>query len=181
MMKRIYLVSFVAITMFLFSSVAFGQNESVESSVEDVDIDIDQAKKLAEKYLSLLKDNEFEQAFDMVKPLNDRPENRDIDLQALKVFHEEFGDIIDYKYRSHVFWDKKFQKNVTTGSEKIFPPYVSLSYEVQYETLAMDKEIHVYNVDGEIMIRTAKDSFSQEAMPKMMNMLKKLPRKQKEE
>ncbi|UCB57422.1 MAG: hypothetical protein JSV30_02245 [Candidatus Omnitrophota bacterium] len=165
----------------------FGRQEDIDA--ESQAIDLNEAQKIAEEYLDLLKQNKFEQAFDMIHMPNYNPENRDIDLEAAKLLNEGFGNIIGYKFKDsewhkplfHYHWDPD---EIPLKDEPVKikePPYLSLIYEIEYRTATGEKEIQVVSDKGILKIQKAVDTFtSPGAILKMMNLMKKLPKKAKD-
>jgi len=184
-MKKILPVFvFICMSCILAPGVVRGQQEDHAH-----DINLEKAQEIAREYLSLLKAGHYEKALDMVHTPNYNPENRSTDLEATRLFVEEFGGIIDYEFKDlqwhkplfRYHWDP--DKNpLTDEPDKIEePPYVSLIYEIRYGTAVGEKDIQVVNDEGVLKIQKAGDKFtSPQAMLKLMNLINKLPRKEKE-
>ena len=187
MKKQIHLIFIGMIAVCALASEVFSQQRNIDTQGQGINIDLNEAQKVAEKYINLLKEKRYEEAFDMVQhPIDHDESDKEIDLKAIKLFYEEFGNIIDYKYKSNQWHKPLFSKHWPPGKipfvdkpEEIKkPPYLSLIYEVQYGTLRMDKEIQVFKDEGVLKIQKVKDiATSPQAMQKMMDLLKRLPTK----
>ena len=185
MIKRIYFILIGIMAVCVLTSEVFSQQQAINA--QGVNIDLNEAQKVAEKYINLLKEKRYKEASGMIQhPVDYDQSDREIDLKAIELFYEEFGNIINYKYKSNQWHKPLFSKHWPPGKipfvdkpkEIKEPPYLSLIYEIQYETLKMDKEIRVFK-DGDVLkIQKTADRFtSPQAMQKMMNLFKRLPTK----
>ncbi|MCD4779783.1 MAG: hypothetical protein K8S27_04450 [Candidatus Omnitrophica bacterium] len=187
MKKQIYLIFIGMIAVCVLTSKVFSQQRNIDTQGQSINIDLNEAQKVAEEYINLLKEKRYEEAFDMVQhPVDHDESDKETNLKAIKLFYEEFGNIIDCEYKSNQWHKPLFSKHwppdkvpfVDKPEERKEPPYLSLIYQIQYETLKMDKEIQLFKDEGGLKIQKAKDKASSlKAIQKMMNWSKRLPTK----
>lgn len=153
--KVVFLLLFTPIIFFLLINIVTCQDQPISEEINSVDLY--KMKNLAEKYLHLLKTKNYGEAFNMVSS------KREMSIENAKLFYEEFGDIIGYRYKSCNFHNDE----------------AAMVYEVQYSKVTMDKEIKVI-VREALQIVSAKDiASSSEAINRMIEAVKKLPMRSK--
>jgi len=153
--KVVFLLLFIPIIFFLLNIVSC-QDQPISEEINSVDLY--KMKNLAEKYLHLLKTKNYGEAFNMVGS------KREMSIENAKLFYEEFGDIIGYRYKSCNFHNDE----------------AAMVYEVQYSKVTMDKEIKIIVKGKELQIVSAKDrATSSEAINRMTEAVKNLFMKSK--
>jgi hypothetical protein len=147
------LISLIALSLIGFFSIQ-------EAKGVDTKLTLQAAKDASEEYLSLLKNGEYEKAYDFVYASDQSKEIRDLNLLAMELFYEEYGKIVKYSFNK---------------SEKLDSSSMVLYYNVQYETMPMGKRITLTSEYGDIKIIKANDDMKDPAaLRKMVHLMKRV-------
>lgn len=157
----------LVLCLLLVGSVAFA---------EPVDIDLNEAKVVAEKYLDLIKVKKYQEAasnyFYYLSDYNQDQIEEEIFylIETLKIYAEELGDITNYNYKTYK-WET--ERRWTSG--KVDSASLTLTYGAQYTKNKTDILIKIVKQDGELKVSSFGIQYpiSFKGMQKMMSIQKK--------
>ena len=170
--------------MLLFLCVLLVGESVAQQDAFTGNISMGEAKNVAEQYLKLVKDNDYDELFNMhYRPENydgnDEQENKEAHIEILKFYNEEVGDIISYQYKSFK-WHKPVMKRhwasdknpLVDEPSKTYqePESLTLIYSVQYEKDTADTTLEILKQDNQLKVRRfgLNYPFSFEAIQRMM-------------
>jgi len=177
--------------LFIILTISYSPGEAfAQSDILDVDIDMNEAKKVAEQYLELMKVKDYDALFNMhYRPddydASDEQENKNAHIEILKFYNGEVGDIITYQYKNFKWQKPVMQKHWNPGKNPLTdepsritqePGSLTLIYEVQYRKDTADTTIEILRQDDELKVRRfgLNYPFSFKAMQRMMSIQNKV-------
>lgn len=130
----------------LFPLTGFAQQKEI------MNIDLNEAKRTAEKYIEFEKHKDYQSIIDMqhIPPDCDQEKiekEKKAVIVALKVYADELGDIIDYHYKSYEWQD---ERKWTSGEIEL--PSLTIIYAVKYTKHTTDRTITIIKKDDELKI-----------------------------
>lgn len=184
MAKKICTIFVMIMLSCVSTSEIFGQQEKVGNQ----DINSVDAKKVAEKYLEFVKMKDYEGINNLMYVPTEQGQSKIEEngsfIEGIKIYNEELGDIISYKYKSSQWYKPIFEKHWDPGKTPFVnepsniikePASLTLIYEVQYSKDKSDTTIKIVEQNSELKVESFGINYplSFKGMQKIMSIQKR--------